>query len=122
MFYDEPATPRQKEALYGILDPNNWPEVPRVTKRVAGRVIGEHARGWRNDPATDKQMRLLASRNLYRPGMRKGEASDLIGRMLAKEKKMTRDEYESYRACQTGPWPVPPEAAGAESPAERRAR
>jgi hypothetical protein len=49
------------------------------------RLHSPHAR-WRREPATQRQKDFLGHRGLWRDGLTRGEASDLIGEALKKER------------------------------------
>ncbi|MEK7397530.1 MAG: hypothetical protein AAB116_11410 [Candidatus Poribacteria bacterium] len=56
-------------------------------RRVTGgnlTLVDRNAR-WRQDPATDKQLAILANHGVYRPELTKGAASDLLAQIFARD-------------------------------------
>ena len=58
-------------------------EARRVTRGNL-TLVDKNAR-WRQDPATDKQLAILANHGVYRPELTKGAASDLLAQIFARD-------------------------------------
>ena len=54
---------------------------PRLNSYEADRLIRAHHEQWALLPATEAQQGFLRRRGRWRPGMGRGEASELIGRL-----------------------------------------
>jgi len=83
----ERTTELQKEVLFKILDQSKWPSIQTMTKMEASDLIHNHCEQWPRDVPTPKQKGFLKARNLWKDGMRKGEAWLLIGRIMKEEEK-----------------------------------
>ena len=86
--YLEPGslTWRQAEALRRLL-PEGTP-IGHLNRWEAAGLIKMHSphAAWRREPPTDRQEQFLRPRGLWREGLTRGEASDLIGVALVKER------------------------------------
>jgi hypothetical protein len=86
--YLEPGslTWRQAEALRRLL-PEGTP-IGHLSRWEAAGLIKMHSphAAWKREPPTDRQEQFLRPRGLWREGLTRGEASDLIGEALVKER------------------------------------
>jgi hypothetical protein len=55
---------------------------PRLSSYEADRLIREHHERWARLPATEAQRGFLRKKGRWREGMGRGEANELIGRLV----------------------------------------
>jgi hypothetical protein len=77
-----PATDRQKVAIARIMPILSPEQINKLTKHQAWEIIANHSRTWRQFYATNRQKALLRRWGLWRDGLTRGEASDLIDAQL----------------------------------------
>jgi hypothetical protein len=75
------ATPRQLDCLAGL---GVYPDGP-ITRKAASDLIERTISLRRRLPPTPRQESFLRARGLWREGLTRGEASDLIGKVKAGE-------------------------------------
>jgi hypothetical protein len=76
---------RQTAALQRLLPPGA--PIHHLSWRAAASLIRLHSphAWWRREPASDRQRAFLEKHRLWTPGLTKGEASEIIGDVLARE-------------------------------------
>src|SRR5689334_20960738 len=70
------------EAQRACLAQLGVPTGPRLNSYEADRLIRQHHQQWARLPATAAQRGFLSKRGRWREGMGRGEASELIGRLM----------------------------------------
>ena len=87
--YLEPGslTWRQAEELRRLLPEGTRIRIEDLSRSEAAGLIKMHSphAAWRREPPTPRQEEFLRRRGLWRGGLSRGEASDLIARALEKE-------------------------------------
>jgi len=83
--YRLPATPRQIAALCEILPLEHHANIQRLTADEAHFLLSRNKQLWRNTPVTERQEHYLRSHGLWRDGLTRGTASELIAAAKAQE-------------------------------------
>src|SRR5262245_48243348 len=81
----DPATPGQTPTPDQTTTPNGSPAAG-ATRPGRWRFAEALSRDWRTHPPTDRQQEFLDEHGLWQDGMRRGQASRLIGRIKREER------------------------------------